>query len=130
VSSRFDFWLGEWDCTWEGGRGTNTVTAELDGAVILERFDGRPGTQLRGMSVSVYDADADLWRQTWVDSERGYIDLAGRFAEGAMELHHERDGVRHRMRFTDIEPDAFTWHWERLQDDAWSPAWRIDYTRR
>ena len=54
-----DFWVGEWDARWDGGHGTNTVTSELDGAVILERFDGRPGTTLRGLSVSVFDARAD-----------------------------------------------------------------------
>lgn len=127
MSSQLDFWLGEWDCTWEGGRGTNTVTAELDGAVVLERFES---VQLRGMSVSVYDADADLWRQTWVDSQRGYLELAGGFADGAMELQHERDGMRHRMRFTDIERDRFAWHWERLEGAEWVPKWQIEYTRR
>jgi hypothetical protein len=48
-------WLGAWDCRWEGGYGTNTITSELDGAVLLERFDGRPGTELQGISVSVFD---------------------------------------------------------------------------
>ena len=37
---QFDFWVGDWDCSWDGGNGTNKVTAELDGMVILERFDG------------------------------------------------------------------------------------------
>ena len=25
-----DFWLGEWNCAWDGGHGTNSVTRELD----------------------------------------------------------------------------------------------------
>jgi hypothetical protein len=136
VSNQFDFWLGEWECSWEGGLGSNVVTAELDGAVILERFDGRPGTELRGLSVSVYDADADRWRQTWVDSQGGYIDLAGRFDGDAMVLVHERrDGdapVRYRMRFTEIGPDSLVWLWERFEraGGGWLEQWRIDYARR
>jgi hypothetical protein len=47
-----DFWVGEWDGRWEGGSGTNVISAAHDGTVILERFDGRPGTALRGISVS------------------------------------------------------------------------------
>ena len=126
MSNQFDFWVGEWDCRWDGGHGSNVVTSELDGAVIFEQFDGRPGVALRGMSVSVYDAGEDLWRQTWVDSERGYIDLVGRFADGAMELTHKDT---HRMRFTDIEDDTFVWHWERFEE-TWNEVWRINYSRR
>jgi hypothetical protein len=33
--------------------------------VIVERFEGRPSLELTGFSVSVFDADANLWRQTW-----------------------------------------------------------------
>ena len=46
-----DFWLGEWDCAWDGGHGTNSVTRELDDAVVLERFDARAPEAFRGMSV-------------------------------------------------------------------------------
>jgi hypothetical protein len=132
MAGEFDFWLGEWDARWDGGRGTNVVTSELDGAVILERFDGRPGTDLQGISVSVQDGGT--WRQTWVDSQHGYLDFSGGMREGVMELHHERDvdgeRARFRMRFTEIASSSFVWFWERLVDDTWEERWRIDYTRR
>lgn len=35
--SAFDFWLGNWDCPFEGGHVTNTVTREFGGHVIVER---------------------------------------------------------------------------------------------
>jgi hypothetical protein len=128
----FDFWVGEWDARWDGGRGTNVVTAELDGAVVLERFDGRPGTELRGISVSVHDGTE--WRQTWVDSQHGYLDFRGGMRDGIMELRHERDVdgelVPFRMRFTEIADDSFTWLWERGRNGAWEVQWRIAYTRR
>jgi hypothetical protein len=136
MTHEFDFWLGEWDCRWKGGHGSNVVTAELDGAVILERFDGRPGTPLRGISVSVYDAEDALWRQTWVDSQRGYLDLSGRFEDGVMELRHDaredHDVVPYRMRFIDIAPASFVWTWERFDSRVgeWTEQWRIDYARR
>ena len=130
----FDFWLGEWDARWEGGRGTNTVTAELDGAVVLERFDGRPGTPLQGISVTVYDAVESVWRQAWVDSTGGYLDFTGGPVDGGMELLHAArlDVPSFRMRFRDICADSFTWQWERWNQagSCWDEQWRIDYVRR
>ena len=128
MAGDFDFWVGEWDARWDGGHGTNTVTAELDGTVILERFDGRPGTELQGISVSVHDGTE--WRQTWVDSQHGYLNFRGGMVDGVMELRHERDGAPFRMRFSDIVEQSFTWSWQKLVDGAWADQWRIDYTRR
>jgi hypothetical protein len=37
--TQFDFWLGEWDCTWaEDGKGSNRVERILDGKIIQENF--------------------------------------------------------------------------------------------
>ena len=131
---QFDFWLGTWDARWQGGRGTNTITAELGGTVIMERFDGRPGTPLQGISVSVYDAAESIWRQAWVDSTGGYLDFTGGPIDGGMELRRAGrvDAPPYRMRFVDIRHDSFTWHWESWNEpeSRWEEQWRIDYTRK
>ena len=131
---QFDFWLGTWDARWRGGRGTNTITAELGGTVIMERFDGRPGTPLQGISVSVYDAAESIWRQAWVDSTGGYLDFTGGPIEGGMELRRAGrvDAPPYRMRFVDIRHDSFTWNWESWNEaeSRWDEQWRIDYTRK
>ncbi len=128
----FDFWLGEWDVRWDEDRcGTNVVELTLDGRVVLEQFDGRPGTQLRGMSVSVYDDREDVWRQTWVDSEGNYLQFAGGFKDGVMDLRGERDGYAVRMQWRDIRHDALTWLWQRsLDDESWVTSWELRYRRR
>jgi hypothetical protein len=138
---QFDFWLGDWDVTWTDpasgpGRGRNRVEATLDGHVVQENFDGRPSTPLRGMSVSVYSAAHDLWRQTWVDNTGNYWAFSGRWAEGRMTLgtEVERDGrpVRLRMVWFNLAPDSLDWHWERSVDggQTWSVLWALHYTRR
>lgn len=133
---QFDFWLGTWECRWDGGHGSNTITAELDGMVILERFDGRPGTELQGISVSIFDERENAWRQTWVDSSGGFLDFVGVFDDGVMDLRREAivDGGRigQRMRWTEIEDDSFVWLWERLPAGSrnWETLWRIEYSRR
>ena len=111
------------------------VIALDDGSVILERFDGRPGTTLRGLSVSVFDRELECWRQTWVDSHGGYLDFTGGVGDdGVMELRHEKleDGivVPFRMRFTEVERESFVWLWERgAAEGRWNEQWRIRYTR-
>ena len=56
AARQFDFWLGEWDCTWvhDGDRctATNSVYADLGGCVLVENFDGRPSLDLQGLSFS------------------------------------------------------------------------------
>ena len=61
-ASDFDFWLGEWECAWEGGSGTNTISRILDGKVIEERFDSSqsPTSAMMGLSVSVFNAHGGI----------------------------------------------------------------------
>ena len=48
---QFDFWLGEWDCTWsdeaEWHAGTNSVYLDLGDKVVVESFDARPSLDAR-----------------------------------------------------------------------------------
>jgi len=133
---QFDFWLGRWRLTWDGGEGTNVIEPEFDGRVIVERFDGRPGTPLRGLSMSVYDADAGVWRQTWVDSDGRYLDFAGGMDGDDMDLR--RDGTVEgspavfRMRWHEIGPNSLRWDWECSTDAgrSWRTLWAIAYERQ
>ena len=124
----FDFWLGTGRAVWgdDGAHGTNTITKEYGDRVVYERFDGRPGADFTGMSVSVYDQQADLWRQTWVDDSGNYFDLTGRFEDGEMILL-SRD--TYRMRFFEIADTSFQWTWERRAGEGWELAWAISYVR-
>ena len=138
AARQFDFWLGEWDCTWHADglehRGTNSVYLDL-GHVVVENFDARPSLDYQGLSFSVYDREAGCWRQTWVDSEGSYLDFAGSFENGVMELR--RIGVvdgapaHFRMRWENIEPNAFDWSWQRSADagETWATLWAIEYSR-
>jgi hypothetical protein len=133
-STSLDFWLGDWSCTWEGGRGRNRVTKELDGQVVIERFESLAPERWSGMSLSVFD-EVHGWRQTWADSTGNYWALEGSpHVEGfSFSVTETEEGGRmqKRMVFSDIEPDAFRWRWERSADGGatWEPLWTIDYRR-
>ena len=74
------------------------------------------------------------WKQTWVDSQGGYLDFAGGFENGAMELRRngEVDGTPDlRMRWENIEANSFDWRWQRSVDggETWTSLWELEYRR-
>lgn len=132
---QFDFWIGDWDCTWgEDGRGTNTIRATLDGCVIEEHFDANPTADFRGMSISTYSPTVGKWLQTWVDNAGNYFDLSGGMQDDRMVLVCDELGTAARLRmvFHNIQPDGFDWEWERSEDQGrtWETRWSIRYQRR
>lgn len=133
---QFDFWLGEWHVFWDDDhQGTNKVSKILGGRVILEEFDGRPGTELRGMSLSNYQQDLNLWQQTWVDNTGNYMAFQGKWQRDRMVLTRqipgERDGVLQRMVWFDITRSNLEWHWLLSEDEgqSWEIRWHLHYQR-
>jgi len=131
-----DFWLGDWVAEWDGGSGTNTVTRELGGRVIIERFEALAPEPFSGLSVSVFDSAAGQWRQTWVDSSGSYWAFTGGpQADGTFMLatpeRVDKDSMFKRMVFFNIEQDSFDWRWESSADgQEWTQRWAIHYQRR
>jgi hypothetical protein len=131
---QFNFWLGEWDCTWgENGKATNNVLHIMDDKIIQENFSA---PELKGMSVSVYDPERKLWCQTWVDNSGSYLDFTGGFNDGKMILSRDAivrdEACKQRMVWYNIEADQFDWNWERSDDggDTWRVQWQIKYKRK
>lgn len=135
---QFDFWVGTWSLTWgENGTGTNTVRRILGGCVIEESFEGQmPDGLYRGRSLSVYDPDADRWRQTWVDDRGGYLDFVGAYKDSTMILRRTTTNengatVHQRMVWYNIEENSLDWNWEKSDDggETWTTRWAIHYER-
>jgi hypothetical protein len=138
---QFDFWIGEWDLSWPaeqaGGvegltqTGRNTISRLFGPCVIEENFTTDDG-RFRGHSVSVFDEEAGLWRQTWVDSSGGYLVFTGSYGGDTMELRTEPTGnVIQRMVFSAITQDSLEWAWQGSRDggDTWDDLWNISYRR-
>jgi hypothetical protein len=137
----FDFWVGDWDVSWSGGKGRNQITKILDGKVLEESFMAAAGTggqpPLKGRSVSVFDTNGKTWRQTWVDNQGGFIVLAAhtdgdkRIFQTAVRKNGNKESAS-RMVFYNIQKNSFTWDWESSQDGGktWQLSWRIEYKRR
>jgi len=136
--AQFDFWLGEWDLRWtdaagKEGRGFNRITRIHGGCALLEEFDGKEGSPLRGTSLSLFDAAVGKWKQVWVDNQGSWLDFEGGVADGTplFSRRAPKPGNWQRMVFRDVQTDALIWDWETSGDDGktWSRQWRIFYTR-
>jgi hypothetical protein len=132
--SQFDFWLGSWRATFDGGNGTNVVTREYGSKVVVERFALEAPEPFNGLSVSVYDEREGCWKQTWVDDNGTYLDFRGGFADGAMALTRRfLDAgvtITQRMIWHEIEDDRFSWLWQRARGAGeWETLWAIAYER-
>ncbi|HAA14136.1 MAG TPA: hypothetical protein DCE41_21560 [Cytophagales bacterium] len=144
VEQWYQFWVGNWDLTWQDagggtGKGTNQIVRILDGKVIQENFKALEGALAgySGMSLSVYNPTAKQWKQAWTDSQGGYFDFTGRKDEDRFyfetaETDNGQGGVQQRMVFYEITEEAFTWDWESTQDGGatWTLNWRIQYRRQ
>lgn len=134
--NELDFWIGEWDCSWEGGHGTNAVTRASARGAVVERFEALEPEGFVGMSVSVPDPASDRWRQTWVDSDgnawafEGGPQPDGTFVFGTVAPVDD-EHLWKRMVFSEIAADGFTWRWGASADgQTWTERWRIAYQRR
>jgi hypothetical protein len=141
-SSQFDFWIGEWNLTWNDTmQGTNRIEKMFGNCTVHENFsDQRIG--YLGESWSVYDSNYKQWKQTWVDNQGGYIALTGGMKADSMILSTAERTVPFkisstgkmvsRMVFYNIKPNSFDWIWESSADGglSWKPSWKIHYERK
>lgn len=138
--NKLNFWVGRWNLTWEGGKGTNHIESKYDGRVIQENFEATEGRMkgFKGTSISTYNAGHKKWHQAWADSNGGYFNFVGDM-EGDKRIFYTEEprtfpngkSFIFRMRFHNIEKDSFTWDWERSSDngETWELSWRIKYER-
>ncbi len=140
----FDFWVGQWDLTWdlgEGkvGHGVNNIVKTLDGKVIQENFeatDAGQNTGFKGTSISVFNPNTKTWHQAWADNQGGYFNFTGEVDDNrrifkTQSFSQGDKTIVLRMVFYDIQEDSFTWDWERSDNngESWSLQWRINYKR-
>jgi len=136
-ASQFDFWIGDWDLTWNDTvKGHNTITKIMDGCTVHEQFSD-PANNGRGESWSVYNTAINKWQQTWVDNSGAYLALEGGMKDGNMELRLEKkdkvgNTVIMSMLFSNIAKNEFDWDWRSSADNGktWKSQWKIHYKRK
>jgi hypothetical protein len=139
-TSQFDFWVGKWNVEWTNqdgttGEGTNQINSILKGCVVEENFDATDALNFAGKSFSVYNPNKNIWQQTWVDDQGGYMVFNGGMSEDKMILsrkitRQEKELIQ-RMVFYNISENELDWNWESSDDngETWKLNWKIHYTR-
>lgn len=136
---QFDFWIGHWDVFTPDGKkaGENLVELVAQGCALMESWSGSGG--LTGKSLNSWDRRTRRWRQHWVDSSGGLLQLEGQWAEGRMVLHgqqaHPRDMavvVHQRITWTPASDGSVHQLWERSVDNqrSWTPVFDGRYVKR
>ena len=143
-SEAFDFWLGDWDLTWQGQnneikKGINKIEPVLGGKVIQENFsslEGDEASRFIGKSWTVFNPQTEEWKQTWVDNSGAYLDFEAFFEDSIKGfqrsfINPKGQKLYQRMVFKDINENTFIWDWESSNDtENWTLQWRINYKRK
>ncbi len=132
---QFDFWIGKWEVTNPAGKvaGHSHIELILDGRALQEHWTGAGG--FTGTSLNIYDADAKVWRQFWIDRTGGVLQLSGRLIDGRMVLEgtSTSDGKTavDRITWTPNADGTVRQLWEKSTDDrqTWSVAFDGRYRR-
>lgn len=99
----FDFWIGEWRVHDAKGAfaGTNSITSEQDGCVLIERWHSKSGRT--GMSMNYYDPKLQTWNQVWVGLGI-QLQMSGKVTDGSIVMEgpllYLDDGRSTRLRGT------------------------------
>jgi len=132
----FDFWAGDWTVTDPDGEvvGTNRITVEEQGCVLVERWRSVRGST--GRSYSFYDPGRMLWRQIWV-SPGSQIEIEGNLLGAYMmlegQIRYLKDGSSYPFRGTWAPlPDGRVRQYfeESRKPGEWLPWFEGFYSRR
>jgi hypothetical protein len=147
----FDFELGEWATrlsrlvdpltgsdTWVEYEGTSVVRPVWDGRANLGELNVTgPDGSIRGMSMRLYDPDAEQWRIHWASSRDGHIGSAmvGGFHGGVGEFYNQElfgsRAIFVRFVFSEITSGSF--HLEQAFSDdgakTWETNWNAEFER-
>lgn len=83
---QLDFWLGDWVVTTASGEvlGTSTVSTDLSGCLLEERFETSKGYQ--AVSFAAFDYWEKQWYRTYIDNRGEQVRLNGTFDGDAVTL--------------------------------------------
>jgi len=136
-SAVMNFWTGDWDVTWDRGRGHDRVTRTPDGCEIEDDFDDGSGELPRTHSIWPSFGDGwamDLLNGPFPDDYKPspLIAFMGR-PSGNDYIFEESVGsapMYYRIVFGDIRESSFTWRWQSAPDrKTWTDRLVAHYVR-
>jgi hypothetical protein len=145
----FDFLHGTWRVVhrklrerlagceeWLTLHGTAEVRPVLRGLGNIDRFTF-DGDDFEGMTLRLFDLEAQRWSIHWSDTRRGRLDppLYGTFENGTGTFYgddtHSGHPIRVRFLWRDLGPAAASWEQAFSADEGqtWETNWTMQFTR-
>lgn len=122
---QFDFWLGEWTFAQTvpvTSGGTNSITRDTFGCVILENFNNGSGR-----SISFYSRVDNQWHQTYVDTTGQRLTMTGAFDGTRMTMYSSPGG---RWSWQALNATEIRYFGETLSGGAWNVNFDSKYIAR
>src|SRR4051812_20302862 len=134
---QFDFWVGDWEVHSPGGPvvGTNDVTHEQEGCLVVEHWKSSEGVQT-GSSFNYYDIRDKKWHQLYIDNSGNagaFPAMAGTLQDGKMVLlTDDKAGTFSRWTWYVVKPGAVRQMGEQTTDGGkhWNTTWDSTYVKK
>jgi hypothetical protein len=133
---RFDFWLGQWEVTTEGGTvvGSSVIQSVSKGCALLENWTGAKGGQ--GKSLNAYNPLIHQWQQFWIGADGGVNEYRSSKVEGQSLVFLMEDSSNPssivRLTFTPLDSATVRQHSESSADGGrtWVTQYDFYYHRK
>ena len=136
---RFDFWIGEWDVTTQGGTrvGGSVVQSVSGGCALLESWTSARGGQ--GKSLNTYNPALGQWQQYWIGQDGNPTEYRESTWSGAsivLRAHAPATSTTPaselRLTFTPVDSVTVRQLGERSTDGgaSWSTTYDFYYHRK
>jgi hypothetical protein len=136
---RFDFWIGEWEVTTQGGTrvGSSVVQSVSGGCALLENWTSARGGQ--GKSLNAYNPAVGQWQQYWIGQDGNPTEYRESTWEGASIVFRANvpavgatPAAKLRLTFSPVDSVTVRQHGERSTDGGttWSTQYDFYYHRK
>jgi len=136
---RFDFWIGEWEVTTQGGTrvGSSVVQSVSGGCALLENWTNARGGQ--GKSLNAFNPAVGQWQQYWIGQDGNPTEFReSTWAGGSIVFRAhtpataKSPATESRLSFTPVDSSTVQQHGESSTDGGktWKTTYLFVYHRR
>jgi hypothetical protein len=133
---QFDFWIGDWDVTTQGGTsvGSSVIQSVSGGCAVLENWTSNRGGH--GKSLNTYNPARHQWQQFWIGQDGGVGEYRSSEFDGkslAFFIRDEADSLAvQRLTFTPVDSATVRQHSEASKDGGktWTTQYDFFYHRK
>jgi len=133
---RFDFWIGEWNVTTQGGTtvGSSVIEPVSGGCAILENWTSARGGH--GKSLNAYNPAIKQWQQYWIGQDGIPTEFRSSEFDGKSLAFFVKDAAEplkiNRLTFTPVDQATVRQHAEASTDGGktWTTNYDFYYHRK